>query len=216
MIHNLSEQDSIISSILTEIRDQDTQGDRLKFRTNLERIGELIAYEISKTLEFESIEVKTPLAGTTAKRLKEQPVLATVLRAGLPFHAGFLRIFENADNGFVYAFRKHHQDDTFDILEGYITCPRLDQRTVILADPMLASGASLISAIEQMKEFGTPKRLIFAALIAAEPGLKEVTEKFPELEIWTAAIDPKLDSRSYIVPGLGDAGDLAFGEKSQR
>jgi len=216
MIHNLSEHDSIVSSILSEIRDQDSHGDRFKFRLNLERIGELIAYEISKTLEFESVDIKTPLASTTGRKLKEQPVLATVLRAGLPFHTGFLRIFEKADNGFVYAFRKHHQDDTFDILEGYITCPNIDQRTVILADPMLASGASLISAIEQMKQFGKPKRLIFAALIAAEPGIKKVIEKFPDLEIWTAAIDPELDSKSYIVPGLGDAGDLAFGEKSQR
>jgi len=216
MIHNLSEHDSIVSSILTEIRDRDAHSDRLKFRLNLERIGELIAYEISKTLEFESIGIETPLASTTAKRLKDQPVLTTVLRAGLPFHAGFLRIFENADNGFISSFRKHREDGSFDIVSGYITCPPLDNRIVILADPMLASGASVVSAINQLLAFGSPKRLIFAALIAAQPGIKTVQQAFPELEIWTAAIDPELNEHDYIVPGLGDAGDLAFGEKSQR
>lgn len=216
MLHNLSATPSALSVIMSELRDCKSQENRAQFRSNLERIGEIIAYEISKELSFRKSNIHTPLGISECDLFVEQPVIVTVLRAGLPFHSGFLRIFNQADSGFISAFRRHKPDGSFDIVEGYITCPDLEQRTVIIADPMLASGASALSAIKQLRDYGNASKTIFASVIAADAGVRKLQAANPEVDIWVGAIDPELDERSYIVPGLGDAGDLAFGQKVQR
>lgn len=193
------------------IRNILTQNDRARFRENIELIGQYIGYEISKTLRYTNQEVTTPLGKAQCKTLAEQPVLATVLRAGLPLHAGLLRAFPKADNGVLSAYRKHTDETHFEICLQYASCPPLQDRVLILNDPMLATGKSIIAVLRELEAFGTPKEVHLVSVIAAQQGIDAVEEAFPQATIWTAAIDPDLNEKGYIVPGLGDAGDLAFG-----
>lgn len=213
MITDFSQSNSIINQFVAELRNVEIQTDRLRFRRNLERIGELMAYEISKELEYELYEVETPLGMASIDLPSNMPVLGTIMRAGLPMHQGFLNIFDSAENAFVSAYRKHHKDGTFEINVEYVSCPPLDNRILIIADPMLATGASMVATIEHLQEFGTPKQIHIAAAIAATDGVNYVRRLLPKAKIWAGAIDEELTAKSYIVPGLGDAGDLAFGEK---
>jgi len=215
MTYNLSQQHSLISNWISELRDADIQQDRMRFRRNLERIGEAIAYEISKLLPFEEKETQTPLGIATSKVLKEQPVLATVLRAGLPLHQGLLNYFDQADNAFISAYRKHEKDGSFAISLDYVSSPDLDNRILIISDPMLATGASLVKTIQFLKEEGKPKEIHIVAAIACTVGIEYVIREEPSVTIWCGDIDDELTAKGYIVPGLGDAGDLAFGTKVQ-
>ena len=213
MITNFSQSNSIINQFVAELRNVEIQKDSMRFRRNLERIGELMAYEISKTLDYELFEVETPLGMASVDLPSKMPVLGTILRAGLPMHQGFLNIFDNAENAFVSAYRKHHKDGTFEIKGEYVSCPSLENKVLIIADPMLATGASMVATVEHLQEFGTPKQIHIAAAIAATDGINYVRRLLPNAKIWAGAIDEELTAKSYIVPGLGDAGDLAFGEK---
>jgi uracil phosphoribosyltransferase len=213
MIKDFSQSNSIINQFVAELRNVEIQSDRLRFRKNLERIGMLMAYEISKELAYELFEVETPLGTASVDLPSEMPVLGTILRAGLPMHQGFLSIFDNADNAFVSAYRKHHKDGTFEINIEYVSCPPLENRVLIIADPMLATGASMVDTITHLQEFGKPKQIHIAAAIAAVDGINYVRRLLPDVKIWVGAIDEELTAKSYIVPGLGDAGDLAYGEK---
>lgn len=215
MVINLSEEHSLISNWVAELRDVEVQNDRMRFRRNLERIGEAIAYEISKTLAWEEREIQTPLGAANCKMLKDQPVLATILRAGLPLHQGLLNYFDKADNAFISAYRKHHPDGTFEISLDYISCPELENRVVIVSDPMLATGSSLVKTIQYLREEGSPSEIHVVVAIACTVGIEYVIRAEPNVKIWCAAIDDELTGKGYIVPGLGDAGDLAFGVKVQ-
>jgi uracil phosphoribosyltransferase len=215
MIYNLSDQQSLVSEWVREIRDTGIQGDRLRFRRNMERIGEVAAYEISKQLPFVEKQIPTPMGESLIQVLQEQPVLATILRAGVPMHNGLLRYFDRADCAFVAAYRKHHRDGSFEIEQQYLTCPSLEGKALIIADPMLATGASLIVAIETLLNHGTPSQIHIVAAIACVEGIENVLRKFPEVSIWAGAIDDELTAKGYIVPGLGDAGDLSYGSKEQ-
>jgi uracil phosphoribosyltransferase len=187
----------------------------MRFRRNLERIAEVAAYEISQELPWEEIEIQTPLGIATCKSLKEQPVIATILRAGLPMHYGMLNYFDKADNAFISAYRKHHRDGTFEINMEYMSCPSVVGRIVIITDPMLATGASLVKTIQSMKAEGAPAQIHFVAAIACTVGIEYVHREQPDVKIWCGEIDDELTAKGYIVPGLGDAGDLAFGTKLQ-
>ena len=215
MVVNLSTQYSLLCNWISELRDVDIQGDRMRFRRNLERIGEVAAYEISKTLAFEEKEVQTPLGIAVSKMLKEQPVVATILRAGLPLHQGLLNYFDRADNAFISAYRKHDQEGSFEISLDYVSCPELENRVVIVSDPMLASGASMVKTIQFLREEGHPSEIHVVAAIACTVGIEYVRRSEPQCKIWCGAIDDELTAKGYIVPGLGDAGDLAFGTKVQ-
>jgi uracil phosphoribosyltransferase len=215
MIVNLSQQHSLISNWVSELRDVNVQGDRMRFRRNLERIGEAIAYEISKVLPYKEVEVETPMGTATSKVLSTQPVIATILRAGLPLHQGILHYFDKADNAFISAYRKHNKDGSFEISLDYISCPELEDRVLIISDPMLATGASLVKTIHFLKEEGRPKEIHIAAAIACTVGIEYVKREDPSVTIWCGDIDDELTAKGYIVPGLGDAGDLAFGVKVQ-
>lgn len=215
MVINLSENHSLVSNWVSELRDVEIQTDRMRFRRNLERIAEIIAYEISKTLSYEIKETQTPLGISTSKILTEQPVLATVLRAGMPMHQGLLSFFDRADNAFVSAYRKHHKDGSFEINVEYLSSPELDNRIIILSDPMLATGSSLVKTIQFLKEEGAPKEIHIACAIACTEGIEYVRREVPEAMIWCGDIDEELTAKGYIVPGLGDAGDLAYGNKAQ-
>ncbi|MDX1954139.1 MAG: uracil phosphoribosyltransferase [Chitinophagaceae bacterium] len=215
MVVNLSEQHSLISNWVAELRDVEIQGDRLRFRQNLERIGEVAAYEISKTLPWIEKEVQTPLGSSPSKILKEQPVLATILRAGLPLHNGLLHFFDRADNAFIAAYRKHQKDGSFEISLEYLSSPDLQDRILIISDPMLATGSSLVKTIHLMKEEGNPKEIHIVCAIACTVGIEYVRRESPGVKIWCGDIDDELTAKGYIVPGLGDAGDLAYGAKVQ-
>lgn len=215
MIVNLSQQHSLISNWVSELRDVTIQGDRMRFRRNLERIGEAIAYEISKVLPFKDVEVETPLGTATSKIMSTQPVIATILRAGLPLHQGLLNYFDKADNAFISAYRKHNKDGSFDISLDYISCPELEDRVLIISDPMLATGASLVKTIHFLKAEGRPKEIHIVAAIACTVGIEYVKREDPSVTVWCGDIDDELTAKGYIVPGLGDAGDLAFGVKVQ-
>lgn len=215
MVINLSEQHSLISNWVGELRDVDLQADRMRFRRNLERIGEVAAYEISQVLPFTEKEVQTPMGTASCKILEQQPVLATILRAGLPLHQGLLNYFDKADNAFISAYRKHNQDGSFDISLDYISCPELEDRVVIISDPMLATGSSLVKTIHFLKEEGRPKEIHIVVAIACTVGIEYVKREDPQVTIWCGDIDDELTAKGYIVPGLGDAGDLAFGVKVQ-
>ena len=215
MIVNLSQQHSLISNWISEIRDLEIQNDRMRFRRNLERIGEVAAYEISKVLAFKEAEVETPLGTATSKILANQPVIATILRAGLPLHQGLLNYFDKADNAFISAYRKHHKDGTFEISLDYISCPEIEDRVLIISDPMLATGSSLVKTIQFLKAEGRPKEIHIVAAIACTVGIEYVKREDPSVTIWCGDIDDELTAKGYIVPGLGDAGDLAFGVKIQ-
>ena len=215
MIVNLSEQHSLISNWIYELSNVEIQNDRMRFPRNLERIGEIAAYEISKKLPFIEKEVETPLGISDSKILKEQPVLATILRAGIPLHQGLLNFFDKADNAFISAYRKHNKDGSFEISLEYISCPDLDNRILIISDPMLATGSSLVKTIHFLKEEGPPKEIHIVAAIACTVGIEYVKREAPAVTIWCGDIDDELTAKGYIVPGLGDAGDLAYGIKIQ-
>lgn len=215
MVINLSENHSLISNWVSELRDINIQNDRLRFRRNLERIGEAAAYEISKTLPYITREVETPLGTHTSMMLKSQPVLGTILRAGVPMHQGLLNYFDRADNAFISAYRKHHRDGSFEIKLEYVSCPDLENRVLILSDPMLATGASLVKTIQYLQEEGSPAEIHVVCAIACDVGIEYVKREAPLAKIWCGDIDTELTAKGYIVPGLGDAGDLAYGEKNQ-
>lgn len=215
MVINLSAAHSLMSNWVAELRHTDIQTDRMRFRRNLERIGEVIAYEMSKEMEWEEKEIPTPLGVSMCKMLKEQPVLATILRAGVPLHQGLLNYFDKADNAFISAYRKHHRDGSFEISIEYISCPDINNRIVIISDPMLATGASLVKTIQFLKAEGKPKEIHIVSAIACTIGIELVKREEPGVKIWCGAIDDELTAKGYIVPGLGDAGDLAFGPKVQ-
>ena len=215
MVINLSEEHSLISNWISELRDIDVQDDRLRFRCNLKRIGEAAAYEISKKLSWVEKDVTTPLGTSSCKVLEKQPVLATILRAGLPMHQGLLNYFDKADNAFISAYRKHNPDGSFDIHMEYMSCPEIEDRIVIISDPMIATGASLVKSIEFLKEEGNIKELHIVCAIACTVGIEYVKRAVPKATIWCADIDDEITAKGYIVPGLGDAGDLAFGAKMQ-
>jgi uracil phosphoribosyltransferase len=215
MVINLSKEHSLISNWVAELRDVQVQGDRMRFRRNLERIGEVAAFEISKRLPYVEQEVQTPLGIAVCTVLAEQPILTTILRAGLALHQGLLSYFDKADNAFVSAYRKHNADGTFQIALEYLSCPEIDDRILIISDPMLATGASLVKTIQYLKEEGKPKAFHIVTAIACTVGIEYLRREVPEATIWCGAIDDDLTAKGYIVPGLGDAGDLAYGAKIQ-
>ncbi len=216
MVIDLSKHHSLLNHWVAELRDVHVQNDRMRFRRNIERIGEVAAYELSKTLRFKSVDVTTPLGIASTSLLEEQPVLGTILRAGLPLHQGMLNYFDKADNAFISAYRKHHPDGSFEISLEYLSCPDLNNRILILCDPMLATGASLVETIQAIQKTYTPSQIHIVVTIASQKGIEHVEKELgAEIPIWCAAIDPILNDKSYIVPGLGDAGDLAFGTKMQ-
>lgn len=215
MIINLSKQHSLVSNWMSELRDRDIQTDQMRFRRNLERIGEVAAYEISKKLPWEEKEITTPLGTANCKVLQAQPVLATILRAGLGMHTGLLNYFDKGENAFISAYRKHNPDGGFDISLEYMSCPEIDDKVVIISDPMIATGSSLVKVIQYLKEEGDVKELHIVCAIACTVGLEYVLRAQPKATIWCGDIDDELTAKGYIVPGLGDAGDLAFGLKIQ-
>ncbi len=204
---------SLIGNLLAELRDVNIQHDRMRFRHNLERIGELMAYEISKDMTHVSLEVQTPLGLAKEAIVSDQIVLATILRAGLPLHQGFLRMFDRAESAFVSAYRKTHKDYSFEVQVEYTSCPQLEGKTLIMTDPMIATGVSLVKSIKALHQFGIPSITIIAGVIGAEQGIHYIRQHLPEAALYLAAFDAELTAKYYIVPGLGDAGDLAFGEK---
>lgn len=215
MVINLSDEHSMVSNWLSELRDVNVQTDRFRFRTNLEKIAEVCAYEISKKLDYVEEEITTPLGISICKVLKTQPVLATILRAGLAMHNGLLRYFDKADNAFISAYRKHNSDGTFEISLDYISCPQMENRVVIISDPMLATGASLVKTIQFIRGEGNPSEIHIVCALACTVGIEYVLREEPKATIWCGDIDDELTAKGYIVPGLGDAGDLAFGVKVQ-
>ena len=216
MVINLSEKHNLVSTWVGELRNVEVQNDRMRFRRNLERIAEVAALEISKELEWEDVEIQTPLGIAPGKDLKKQPVLATILRAGLPMHNGMLNYFDKAENAFVSAYRKHHRDGTFEISLEYMSCPPLDGKVIIITDPMLATGSSLVKTIHYLKTESNPGQIHVVVAIACTVGIEYVLREQPDVKIWCGEIDEELTAKGYIVPGLGDAGDLAFGSKMQQ
>lgn len=215
MVTNLSQHNSVFSEWVRELRDIDVQNDRMRFRRNLERIGEVAAYEISKLLPYKIVTVQTPMGEAICAELESQPILATILRAGIPMHQGLTHYFDKADNAFVAGYRKHHRDGSFEIAQHYYTCPDISNRPLIIADPMLATGSSLVLALQTLLDTGKPSQIHIVCAIACTEGIELLERKFPEAHIWAGAIDEELTAKGYIVPGLGDAGDLAFGTKKQ-
>ena len=215
MIHILSNEVSLVNSWINELRNVEVQTDRMKFRRNMERIGEIAAFEISKKLDYKEMEITTPLDKIKVKEIAVQPVITTILRAGVPLFQGVLNYFDKADCGFVAAYRKHDMNDYFSIKQDYLTCPNIEGRLLIVADPMLATGASLIEALKDLLTHGKPSQIHIVAAIASRQGAEAIRTAYPEAQIWIGAIDEELTSKGYITPGLGDAGDLSFGEKLQ-
>jgi uracil phosphoribosyltransferase len=215
MVINLGKENSILNQFIAELRNVDVQNQRILFRRNLERIGEIFAYEISKKLAYENKDVITPLGSATVAVVKEYPVLATILRAGLPFHQGLLNFFDKSENAFISAYRKHHKDGSFEVEIEYTSIPELDDKIVILADTMLATGYSTSLALRELTSRGKPRHVHIAAIVASLEGVNYLKRNFSssDFTLWVGAIDDELTAQSYIVPGLGDAGDLAFGRK---
>lgn len=216
MVTILSDRFSLVNSWINDLRNTEVQLDRMKFRRNMERIGEIAAFEISKGLEQKEMEIQTPLDKIKVKEIAVQPVITTILRAGVPLFQGILNYFDKADCGFVAAYRKHDANDYFSIKQDYLTCPNIDGRPLIVADPMLATGASLIEALKDLLNHGKPTQLHIVAAIASRQGMETLEKAYPEANIWIGALDENLTSKGYITPGLGDAGDLSYGEKLQR
>ena len=214
-LHDLSKENSILNSFIAQIRDTEIQKDPLRFRRNIERIGELMAYEISKTMQFEEDEIKTPLGVAKIPMIQDEVVIGTILRAGLPLHQGFLSYFDQAENAFVSAYRKYKDKLSFDIAIEYISSPSIAGKTLIVTDPMLATGLSLDLAYKAIKTKGEPNTVHLACIIGSQVGVEYIQENLPDdnIHLWIAAIDDVLNDKSYIVPGLGDAGDLAYGTK---
>ncbi len=214
-IVNFDDNHSVISQYMMELRNVDIQHDMLRFRRNLERIGEIMAYEISKTFNYRQVEITTPLDTATCNVIADKVVLGTIFRAGVPFHLGFLNTLAQAENAFVSAYRKYKEKENFDVFIEYIASPRLDGKTLILADPMLATGASMELSYRALLTKGEPEKIHIASVIASQVAIDYIRERFPDdkTTVWVGAIDPEINSHSYIVPGLGDAGDLAYGIK---
>lgn len=213
---NLSNHNSLLHQFVSELRSVEQQKDRMRFRKNIERIGQIMAYEISKHLEWVEVDVTTPLGSHRSKRLAEQPVLATILRAGLSMHHGLLSFFDEADCAFISAYRKHHDAHNFDIVVEYLASPDINDRVVLLIDPMLATGQSIDLTYQALLRYGKPKQLHVVSLIASKPGVDYLVSRLHGHTLWIAAMDDNLNEQGYIVPGLGDAGDLSFGEKMER
>ena len=212
----LGASNTIINNYIAELRNVEVQGDRMRFRRNLERIGELTAYEISKTLDYETVSVTTPLGEKEMNILVDQPVLATIMRAGLPLHQGFLNVFDKADNAFIAAYRKYDKNEDFEIRIEYYSAANIDGRVLMLVDPMLATGSSLVQCLDGLlHDEMKPSKLHLVAVIASAEGVDYVKKKLRKYDatLWVGNIDDELTAKAYIVPGLGDAGDLAYGEK---
>ena len=216
-IHNLSEKNSILNTFISELRDVNIQKDSMRFRRNIERIGEVLGYEMSKVLSYKTSTITTPLGTCEMNLLENDIVLCSILRAGVPLHNGLLTYFDNAQNAFISTYRQHQkQPDSFEIVVEYLACPSLENKTLILADPMLATGQSLVATFEALKPFGIPKEVHLVCVIGAQDGIDYISKHFKnDTHLWIAAVDKKLNDKGYIIPGLGDAGDLAFGEKLQ-
>lgn len=214
-IYNLGEHNTLINNFIREIRDVNIQGDPMRFRKNIERIGAAMAYEISKTLDYETVDVRTPLGVAPTAVVKDKIVVASILRAGLPLHNGVLAVFDRAENCFVSAYRKYTDEHNFDVHVEYMASPNLDGKTVILCDPMLATGSSMELAYRALMKKGTPKRVIICSVVASRYAIDYVAKTLgsQNCDLYAAVVDPELNDHAYIVPGIGDAGDLAFGEK---
>lgn len=210
---NVSSSVSVVGQYLHEIRDVTVQKDRMRFVANLERLGTICAYEISKELKYSKTTAETPLATAVTSTLTAQPVIATVIRAGLPFRDGFLRVFDQADSSFMAAYRQKGEDGVMKSVIGYAACPRLDGRPLIIADTMIATGTTIVDAYHRLLEYGQPSQVFLASVIISQPALEFIEAHIPNLTLYTMAIDEKLDDRAFIVPGLGDAGDISYGEK---
>jgi uracil phosphoribosyltransferase len=217
-IHNLSKTPSILNSFMSEIRDKTIQKDSMRFRRNIERIGEILGYELSKSLSYDDYKTETPLGISNTVLHKKDIVLCSILRAGVPLHNGLLNYFDAAENAFISAYRQHkHNPESFEIIVEYLACPSLENKTLILADPMLATGQSMAATFEALKPFGTPKEIHLVSVIGAQEGVDYVSKAFDEnAHLWIAVVDETLNEKGYIIPGLGDAGDLAFGNKLQQ
>lgn len=216
-IHNLSQQNSVLNTFISEIRDVTVQKDTMRFRKNIERIGEVLGYEMSKVLNYSASEVKTPLGTSKINLISDNIVLCSILRAGIPLHNGLLNYFDTSENAFISAYRHHHENsDEFEIIVEYLACPSLENKTLVLADPMLATGQSMVTTFEALKPFGTPKDIHLISVIGAQEGVDYLKTHFSnDTHLWIATIDNELNDKGYIVPGLGDAGDLSYGEKLQ-
>lgn len=211
---NFADSPSLVSQYLMEMRNVDIQHDPLRFRRNLERLGEIMAYELSKTLKYKDVEITTPLAKTSCSVIDDRIVLATIFRAGIPFHQGFLQYFDRAENAFVSAYRKYKEKENFDVCIEYLASPRLEGKTLVLCDPMLATGASMELSYRALLTKGTPAKLHIASVIASRKAVDYLQSVMPEdATLWVGVIDDEINAHSYIVPGLGDAGDLAYGVK---
>ena len=217
-IHNISLQNSILNNFISEIRSVGIQKDSMRFRRNIERIGEVLGYEMSKSLSYKTELVETPLGKCTINLPDNDIVLCSILRAGVPLHNGLLNYFDTAENAFISAYRHHkHDPESFEIIVEYLACPNLENKTLVLADPMLATGQSMVATFEALKPFGTPKEVHLISVIGAQEGVNFVEQNLDDnTHLWIAAIDETLNDKGYIIPGLGDAGDLAFGEKLQQ
>lgn len=217
-IHNLSNTPSVLNSFLSEIRDKSIQKDSMRFRRNIERIGEILGYELSKSLQFKTHKTETPLGVSETRLHQKDIVLCSILRAGVPLHNGLLNYFDAAENAFISAYRHHkHDPESFEIVVEYLACPSLENKTLILADPMLATGQSMVATFEALKPFGNPKEVHLVSVIGAQQGVDLISKEFStNSHLWIAAIDDTLNEKGYIIPGLGDAGDLAFGNKLQQ
>jgi len=214
-IHNLEKNNSILNQFISEIRDANIQKDAMRFRRNIERIGEVLSYELSKTLNFHLINVKTPLGVKEVSVLRDKLVLCSILRAGFPLHQGLLNYFDNAENAFVSAYRNHPEgDNDFEVMVNYLASPSIENKILLLADPMLATGKTLENVLKSFKKHGTPKQIHIVSVIGSTEGVSYIKKVFPEnTHLWIATIDKNLNSKGYILPGLGDAGDLSYGEK---
>ena len=217
MVHILGNHNSVFNQFVAEVRDEVIQKDSMRFRRNMERLGEIFAYEISKQLEYDKKEITTSLGIAEVPVMKQQPVIASILRAGIPFHLGILNYFDKAESAFVSAYRKHNKSGSFDIQVEYVSCPDITDKVLILSDPMLATGASMVKTYRELILNGKPKHTHIVSVLASAEGIDYLHKhmSLDEITIWTGAIDDELTAQSYIVPGLGDAGDLAFGEKVQ-
>ncbi len=214
IIHKFDSENSILNKFISEIRDVEIQKDSMRFRRNIERIGEIMSYELSKNLHYKSSDVTTPLGIKKIDKFENNIVLCSILRAGLPLHQGLLNYFDDAENAFISAYRKHTTETEFEIVVEYFASPSLDDKILILADPMLATGQSLVSVFEGLKKHGTPKEIHIVSVIGSQIGIDNIKNNFPNnVHLWIATVDEKLSSQGYIIPGLGDAGDLAFGKK---
>lgn len=215
MIHVLGKDSSLLKHYIAEVRDIEIQRDSLRFRRNMERLGEIFAYEISKTLNWKPLEVVTPLGTAQCEVLADQPVIATILRAGLPIHQGILSFYDRAENAFISAYRKHHKNGRFDIKIEYISCPSIEGKSLIISDPMLATGASMVLTYKELLSKGLPAHTHFVSVLASAQGVEYLKRNLPtkNYTLWVGEVDDELTAKAYIVPGLGDAGDLAFGSK---